>query len=167
MEPTSGKLYYNNQEISKNKSEWIKNISYVSQDNNLFSGTIYENIAFTFDKNEIDKSKINDLLKKININFFNKFKHKLNKNISYNSRNISGGEKQRISIARGLFKGKKIIILDEVTSSLDLKNSNEIMRELKKFRKNKIIFLISHKSSSFNICDDVYEIKDFKLVKDV
>ncbi len=166
LKPSSGKIYYNNQDISKDPSNWMKSISYVSQDNSLFAGSILENIAFELDKNLIDDNQIKNLLKKININFYNKIKNKLNKKISFNSRNLSGGEKQRISIARGLFKGEKIVILDEITSSLDLKNSNEIMNELKKFKKNKIIFLVSHKNSSLKICDEIYELKNYKLFKD-
>ena len=146
---------------------WTKQVSYISQDNNLFSGSIAQNIAFELDESLIESHQIKTLLKKININFYKKFQNKLNKQISYNSRNLSGGEKQRISIARGLFRGKKIIILDEVTSSLDLKNSNEIMNELIKFKKDKIIILISHKDSSLKFCDEIYELKDLKLVKQV
>ena len=167
LKPSSGKIYFNNHDISKNLLNWTKQVSYISQDNNLFSGSIAQNIAFELDESLIESHQIKTLLKKININFYKKFQNKLNKQISYNSRNLSGGEKQRISIARGLFRGKKIIILDEVTSSLDLKNSNEIMNELIKFKKDKIIILISHKDSSLKFCDEIYELKDLKLVKQV
>ena len=167
LKPTSGKIYFNNHDISTNLFNWTKQVSYISQDNNLFSGSIAQNITFELDESLIDSHQIKTLLKKININFYKKFHNKLNKQISYNSRNLSGGEKQKISIARGLFRGKKIIILDEVTSSLDLKNSNEIMNELIKFKKDKIIILISHKDSSLKFCDEIYELKNLKLVKQV
>ena len=75
--------------------------------------------------------------------------------------------KKNMEEGRGirLFKGRKIIIFDEVTSALDLKNENQILKEIKKFKKNKIIFIISHKKSSLKICDQIYEIKDLKLRK--
>ena len=113
----------------------------------------------------IDKKNIDNLLKKLNFGFYKKFRNKLNKKIKFNSRNLSGGEKQRLAIARGLLKSKDIIILDEVTSSLDNKNEIEILKELKKFKKNKLIIIVSHKKSSLKVCDNIFELKNLKLKK--
>ena len=73
----------------------------------------------------------------MNLRFYKKFKNKLNRKIHFNSGNLSGGEKQRLSIARGLLRHKDIIILDEITSSLDNENESEILEELKNLKKTK------------------------------
>ena len=165
LEPTKGKVLYNNKDIFKSKNEWIKKVGYVSQNNNLFVGSIIQNIAFEHDLEKINKLEVENLIKKFNINFFNKFKKILNKEISFNSSNLSGGEKQRISILRGLYLGKKIIILDEATSALDSVNETKILNELVKFKKNRIIIIVSHKSSSLKICDKVFELKNSTILK--
>ena len=165
IKPNSGKILLNNRNIKDLGAKWKNKISYVSQDNNLFSGSAYQNIAFEPDIRLLDKEDIKNLIKKINLRFYKKFKNKLNKKIHFNSRNLSGGEKQRLSIARGLFRHKDIIILDEITSSLDNENETEILKELKKFKKNKIIIIVSHKKSSLKVCDKIYELKDLKLKK--
>lgn len=163
--PKKGDVIFNNKNIDKLKENWKSKISYVSQDNNLFSGSAYQNIAFETHDDLVDKKKINELLKKLNLKFYNNFKNKLNKKIHYNSINLSGGERQRLTIARGLFRSKDIIILDEITSSLDHANEIEILKEIKKFKRSKIIIIISHKNSSLKVCDVVYELKDKSLKK--
>lgn len=165
IKPNKGEIIFNNKNIYKIKKNWKSKISYVSQDNNLFSGSAYQNIAFEINDDLINKKKINELLKKLNFKFYQNFKNKLNKKIHYNSRNLSGGEKQRLAIARGLFRHKDIVILDEITSSLDHENETEILKEIKKFKKDKIIIIISHKNSSLKVCDVVYELRNKDLKK--
>lgn len=165
IEPKKGEIRINNFDIHKNKEEWFKNISYVSQDNILFNGSILQNISFKLDYKDINKYEILNLLKNLNKNFYNKFKRKINSIINYNASNLSLGEKQRISIARGLFRGKKIIVLDEITSSLDKENEKQILNEVKKFKKDRLIIIISHKKSSLKICDIIYKIDNFRLRK--
>lgn len=165
LEPSTGNIFFNNKNQKEIGEKWKNRISYVSQDNNLFSGSAYQNIAFETQKELINKKNIDNLLKKLNFGFYKKFRNKLNKKIKFNSRNLSGGEKQRLAIARGLLRYKDIIILDEVTSSLDNKNEIEILKELKKFKKNKIIIIVSHKKSSLKVCDKIYELKNLKLKK--
>lgn len=165
LKPTKGQIFFNDIDIFKNKVEWLKNVGYVSQDNNLFVGSILQNISFEYDLKKINKEKVIKLIKKFNINLYNKFKKKLNQRISFNSSNLSGGEKQRISILRGLYWEKKIIILDEATSALDSQNELKILKELRKFKKNRIIILVSHKLSSLKMCDQIIEIKNNRIKK--
>ena len=165
IEPQKGHLLINNVDIKKHKDKWFKNVSYVSQDNTLFNGSILQNITFQLEDKKNDKFEVLKLIKNLNKNFYNKFKNKINYTINYSASNLSLGEKQRISIARGLFKGKKIIVLDEITSSLDRENERQVLDEIKKFKKNRLIIIISHKRSSLKICDQIYRIKDFSLKK--
>ena len=82
-------------------------------------------------------------------------KNKINTIIKEDSKNISGGEKQRISIARALYKNPKILILDESTSSVDKKVENKILKYINKIKTDKLIFMISHQDSTLKICDEV------------
>ena len=80
---------------------------------------------------------------------------------------FSGGQKQRIGIARSLYNNPDVLILDESTSSLDQKNELAILSEIKKYKENKIVIIISHKKTTTAMCDRVFEIanKEIKLIK--
>ena len=84
--------------------------------------------------------------------------------INQNSSNISGGERQRIGIARALYRKSKLIILDEPTSSLDEQNSLEILRLLKNIKDTTII-VISHDLDVLKICDSNYSLKNKNINK--
>jgi ATP-binding cassette subfamily B protein len=76
---------------------------------------------------------------------------------------LSEGQKQRLVIARALYKNPKILIFDEITSSLDSENEKYIIKEISKLKKNKTIILISHKKSSLLYCDKILELKNGKI----
>ena len=76
---------------------------------------------------------------------------------------LSGGEKQRIAIARSVYKNPEILFLDEFTSALDEKTENKIIKNLKEYFKGKSIMIITHRKSSLDICDKVYELKNGQL----
>ena len=82
-----------------------------------------------------------------------------------NGSNISGGQKQRIGIARALFHDRKILILDEITSSLDIESQEKILKILDKFKNKLTILFVSHKKNSLKNCDIIYVIKNSKLLK--
>ena len=76
---------------------------------------------------------------------------------------ISGGQIQRIGIARAIYHESEILIFDESTNALDLKSENKIIEEIKALKESKTIIVISHKLSNLNICDKVYELKEGRL----
>ena len=76
-----------------------------------------------------------------------------------NGSNLSLGEKQRIGIARALYRGSEIYIFDEPTSSLDPENEDLFINFLEEFKKNKTIIMISHKKSNLRICNRIFEVK--------
>ena len=85
------------------------------------------------------------------------------KTLGEDSKFISGGEKQRISIARTLFLNPDFIIFDEPTSSLDLENQKKIMELIKKIKTNKIIVVISHDIKFDEVFDEIYNLSEGKL----
>ena len=103
------------------------------------------------------KSKIYDDIKKLKL----KFKTK----VGESGINFSGGQLQRIAIARALYKKSEVLILDESTNSLDDQNESQFFSFLKTLKKKLTIIIISHKKENLLICDSVYEIKNKKIEK--
>ena len=89
----------------------------------------------------------------------------LETNISELGSNFSGGQIQRLSIARALYSNSNFIIFDEPTSSLDENTSNEILKMIYSLKENKIILLISHTKKDLEICDVIFKISDNNLLK--
>ena len=154
----SGSIYINEKKTDIfNNPNWFKKISYVSQNVNIFNDTIYNNISYNFhDFSRIDnKKKIQNILKDLNLDEF----IKKNKKLDELGKNISGGQLQRIAISRALFKNSDIIIFDEPTRNLDIKNEIRLINIIRKLKKNKIIIFISHNQKSLNICDKIIKLK--------
>ena len=78
---------------------------------------------------------------------------------------ISGGQMQRIGIARALYNEKDILIFDESTSSLDLETEKKFFKSIENFKRKKTIIIISHKLNTLKICDKIYKLKNNSLVK--
>ena len=141
----------------------LKNLfSYVPQDPSILDENIYKNIAFQFDENKIDKNKVDQILKKVDIElgFNNLSKEKLGEN----GIKLSGGQKQRVLIARAIYHEKKILILDESTSNLDPKTEIRILELLKNLNKEITIIFISHKNDSLKYCNKIFEISKGKIL---
>ena len=124
-----------------------KNISLVSQDTTLFDDTIRNNIAYA-DVNATD-DEIFDAAKKAEANdFIEKLPKKYETQIGENGVRLSGGEKQRLSIARAILKKTPIVLLDEATSSLDAETEDKIQKGLSYLTKNKTTLVIAHRLST-------------------
>jgi len=119
-----------------------RNISYMDQSSIIFDGDIYQNITFSFD---FDKTRINDILNNL------KLDHLIDKPLG--ELRLSGGEKQRISLARVLYNPKSFCILDEWSSSLDEKTESNIVQVIRRYLQNSIVFSISHRQVAINMCD--------------
>ena len=154
LKPTSGKILINkNQNI---KFENIKDkIGYVSQTVYLSDESIKSNIALGNLITKKEEKYIDFLLKKLNLSELNK-----NLNIGEKGSRISGGQIQRIGIARALFRNPEILILDEATSSLDQKNEKIVVKFLKKFCSNKILIFSTHKIKLLTNCNKIIKIKN-------
>jgi ATP-binding cassette, subfamily B, bacterial PglK len=153
-----------NDKFDPDETNFEKLISYTPQDLFLINGSIEENIALGIEKNNIDKEKMKAAIKKSGLeDFVNKLPEKNKTKINSNILNISGGQAQRIAIARNFYYEKKINIFDEFTSALDDENEDNILKHLK-LSKNTII-IISHKNSSLKYCNKIYNMIDGKLLE--
>ena len=134
----------------------IKNfIGYVPQDIYLMDESITQNIALGIDENTIDQKKVDDALKKANIfDFVKKLPNGKNSFCDDDGISISGGQKQRLGIARALYRNPDLIIFDEATSALDEKNEKEIFDDILSL-KNKTFIIVSHKKQIIEKCNKV------------
>ena len=140
-----------------------KNISLVSQDTTLFDDTIRNNIAYASpdagDKNIIEAAKLS-----FSEEFINKLPNKYNTLIGENGVRLSGGEKQRLSIARAMLKKSSIVLLDEATSSLDAETENKIQKAINYLTKNRTTLVIAHRLSTILNSDKIYVIDNGKVI---
>ena len=162
IRPKKGSIKYDGFDVNKVN----KNISYVSQNTYLLNTSIKMNICFGCEPNEINENKLNNCIKLSKLDKMIKNLPKgLETNISELGSNFSGGQIQRLSIARALYSNSNFIIFDEPTSSLDENTSNEILKMIYSLKENKIILLISHTKKDLEICDVIFKISDNNLLK--
>ena len=150
----------------KNLDNWQNSIGFVPQNIIILNQSLRENVLFGSDKKLINDKILNNLIKKVELEkFIRKSKSGLNQVISQDGENISGGEKQRIGIARALVNNPELIILDEATSGLDYDTENNVLQTIKKLKKTTLI--VSHRFNTLKYCDKIYMIKDkeIKLLK--
>lgn len=164
LKPASGKIFIDEyQRQIYNDYNWMKKIGYVSQFTFLFDDTLLKNITM-FQKNKVDKKKVIDCINKAGLsNFFYKKNQNLNLIIGEGGSKLSGGEIQRIGLARALYRNPEILILDEFTSALDNEVEKDILNTLKKLKKKLTIILSTHKSNILYFCDKLYHIQNGKL----
>tara|TARA_B110000211_G_C13996737_1_gene516565 strand:- start:34 stop:1269 length:1236 start_codon:yes stop_codon:yes gene_type:complete len=148
---------------SNNLASWQNLIGYVPQNIVIFNQSLRENILFGSDRKIFNDDVLNNLIKKVNLEkFVKKENNGLSQVLRQEGENISGGEKQRIGIARALTNNPQLIILDEATSGLDYETENNILKTLKKLRKTSII--VSHRLNALKNCDKIYLIKNKEII---
>jgi ABC-type bacteriocin/lantibiotic exporter with double-glycine peptidase domain len=164
LKPTKGEILFNNINISKHPETWSNFIGHVSQSIFLFNDTIKNNIILN--NSSFNKKKFYKIVQSLEMNnFFKTLPRGYNSSVGDIGKNISGGQRQKIAIARMLYKDPGLILLDESTNSLDQKNEDLVFRILKSIKKDRIIFLITHSKRLFKYCDLLYELKNGKLIK--
>ena len=111
------------------------------------------------------KKKIKDVIEMSGLNnFFQKNHNNLDLSLGDKGMNISGGEKQRIGIARSLYNEPELLILDEATSSLDIKTEKIFLSQIEKLKGNITTIFVSHRISALDKCDTVYLIDKGKII---
>jgi subfamily B ATP-binding cassette protein MsbA len=162
--PTSGNIYFDNQDISKVNLASLRNqISIVDQNTTLFDDTVLNNIKYA--RPDADKEDIIEAAKlSMSDEFINNLENGYETMIGENGVKLSGGEKQRLSIARAFLKNSKIILLDEATSSLDSETEEKIQKALNKLTTNKTTIVIAHRLSTILNSDNIYVVNGGKII---
>lgn len=160
--PTEGKLFVDNTLINKEKINlWRNKVSLVSQSNFFLDETIFENL--TISSNINDEQKLNLLVNsslKTSVleDFIKNLPNGIHSKIGDNAVRISGGQKQRLAIARALCKKPECLMLDESTSGLDIENEQKLIENLINIKSKMLIVLVSHKKQTLEFCDEIIDL---------
>ena len=162
--PTDGIIYLDNQDISKfNLLSLRHQISIVDQNTTLFDDTVLNNIKYA--KPEANNEEVYEAAEQsMCTEFINNLENGYETMIGENGVKLSGGEKQRLSIARAFLKKSKIILLDEATSSLDSETEEKIQRALRQLTLNKTTIVIAHRLSTILNSDKIYVVDSGKII---
>jgi ATP-binding cassette subfamily B protein len=165
--PLEGNVIYNN--ISYNEieiDELRAQLGFVTQDTQLFSGTIKENLLFV--KPNATEEQINEALERASCNnLLERSEHGLHTVIGEGGMKLSGGEKQRLSIARALLRKPKLLVFDEATSALDSITEEEITNTIQQIgtRKEQITVLIAHRLSTIMHADKIFVLEKGEIIE--
>tara|TARA_B110000305_G_C19376980_1_gene607522 strand:- start:310 stop:1503 length:1194 start_codon:yes stop_codon:yes gene_type:complete len=168
LSSSKGKITSDNVDIFNNIDSWQRKIGLVPQDNYLLDDTVINNILFLDEKKNADPKKLSDALFYSGVSeFINKLNKGLDTIVGEKGSILSGGQVQRIALARLLYQDPKILILDEFTNSLDPEGEDFILKklELLKHKKDKNFFIISHKIKPLKICDEIIVLENGKISK--
>ena len=163
-DPTSGQILIDGQIIRDvNLSSLRREISIVDQNTTLFDDTVFNNIKYA--KPDATNEEIYKAAEmSMSTDFINNLDKKFETIIGENGVRLSGGEKQRLSIARAFLKKSKIILLDEATSSLDSETEEKIQKALEDLTSNKTTIVIAHRLSTILNSDKIYVIDNGSVV---
>ena len=153
--PTEGTIFIDGHKLTQsNSSQWRHSVGYVGQRPFLFNDTIHNNIVYG--RSSVGATQINNALKAADAqDFVNKLAMAANTIVGENGNSLSGGQRQKITIARALAEQPHLIIFDEATASLDAASENEIKASLQRLPKDVTVIIVTHRSSLLEAVDRV------------
>tara|TARA_B100000900_G_scaffold416056_1_gene448779 strand:- start:5 stop:1768 length:1764 start_codon:yes stop_codon:yes gene_type:complete len=163
LKPTKGKILVDDIELNfdKNKDSWQKNISLVPQNIYLADTTIASNIAFGEEKENINFKKISEIIQITQLDdFVSKIENGINYVVGEDGKNLSFGQKQRIAIARALYRNTELLVIDEGTSALDKKTQANVINALNELENKPAIIMIAHRIEILENYDVIYHLED-------
>tara|TARA_A100000164_G_scaffold377761_1_gene417706 strand:- start:1191 stop:2921 length:1731 start_codon:yes stop_codon:yes gene_type:complete len=166
LKPLQGEIIVDGVNINENLRAWNNIIGYVPQSTYLNDDTIEENIffyekLFTRNNNKLFEAIKQSQLKK----FISNLPKGLNTTIGEQGLRLSGGQRQRIGIARSIYKDSEILIFDESTNALDKDTEDSFLNDVTLFKGKKTILMISHKLSTLEKCDKIFEVKNRRIIQ--
>lgn len=165
LKPQKGQIYVDENKLHEVVNSWQGQIGYIPQEIYLLDDSIKNNIAFGIEKENINDELINNVVKVAQLEeLVLSLPNKLETVIGNRAVKLSGGEKQRIAIARAVYNNPEILILDEATSALDIDNENKILDEINRNLSDKTIIIISHRNNTVKNCDIIYVMEDGKII---
>tara|TARA_B100001093_G_C26830021_1_gene1015712 strand:- start:624 stop:2363 length:1740 start_codon:yes stop_codon:yes gene_type:complete len=163
LEPTKGSISLDGKKLQDKKKSWQEKISYVPQNVYLSETSIINNIIVHQDE-KIDKNMLRKVCKIACCeDFIKDLDNDIEKRNQYSNPRLSGGQVQRIGIARALYQDTEILLLDEATNALDSETEKKLMDNIKRIYDNKTVIIISHKESTLKYCDKIIYLEKKKV----
>ena len=162
----AGSIFFDGEDVRNfNLKSLRSHMSFVSQDNFLFNETIKYNICYSSD-GQVSDEKFKDIISKTLVSdFAEKLPKKYETVVGDRGVKLSGGEKQRVAMARALIKEPEILIMDEATSALDSNTENKISQIISEFTKGKTVVIIAHRLSTIKNADKVIYLENGKVLE--
>ena len=166
--PEEGGVYIDGEKLTPdNVRSWQRQIGYVPQDIFLVNGTFVENIAFGVSPENVDRDRIDGILERVGLkSWTDSMSQGIDTQIAEAGNTVSGGQKQRLGIARALYKGASVLFFDEATSSVDAAAENEInafIRELSAADGGLTVIVIAHRQETLDSCKRIIDIEKLPL----
>lgn len=166
LRPQVGHILCKGRDVLDNYPSWLSNIGYIPQVIYLSDDSIRDNIAFGVPKEEIEDARIWQVLEEAQMRqFVEQLPEGLNTSTGDRGVRISGGERQRLGIARALYHNPDILIFDEATSALDNATEKAVMEAINSFHGKKTMVIIAHRLNTIEQCDIIYRVENGKIMK--
>jgi ATP-binding cassette subfamily C protein len=166
LRPTSGKIEISGKTPSEIIEEFGYEISFVPQENPLLDGTILENIFYNQEKMNLTVEEIEKCLNTTNLrSFIDSLDYGLETRLGVSGQQLSGGQRQKIAMARAIICKPKLIVLDEPTSSLDAMSSMEIVETLAKLKGHATVVIISHDLETLKYADRILKLEKGDVIE--
>lgn len=164
---TSGEIRIDETNLDKTNIEsWRSKISYVPQTAYLLDDTIQANVAFGIDDKDVNQQAVDKAVKEAMLDsYVSSLENKEKTVVGERGIAMSGGQRQRLSIARALYTNPEIIVFDEATSALDEITEKEIMESIDNLIGSKTLIIIAHRLSTLKKCNKIFEVKDGKITQ--
>lgn len=168
LAPTSGAIKVDGEAIEQPISSWQALIGYVPQNVYLVDGTIRQNVAFAVRDDEICDDRVREVLREAQLyDHVATLPEGIYSEIGELGKKMSGGQRQRLGIARALYHNPKLLVLDEATSSLDTETEKEVISAIHRMHGQKTVLIITHRLTTLDGCDHIYRLEDGHLHSEV
>lgn len=152
--------------VSDHYAQWLSHIGYIPQNIYMLDDSIKHNIAFGVKDEDIDEARVWEVLGEAQMKeFVEGLPDKLDAEIGERGVRISGGQRQRLGIARALYHDPELMVFDEATSALDNDTETAIMEAIDRLHGRKTLVIIAHRLRTIENCDFIYEVKDGKIIR--
>ncbi len=162
----AGAITCDGKNIFENYPSWLSKIGYIPQSIYLIDESIRDNIAFGIDADKIDDHRIWEVLEEAQLkSFVEELPEGLETTIGDRGVRISGGQRQRLGIARALYHNPEILVFDEATSALDGDTEAAVMEAVNSFHGKKTMVIIAHRLNTIEKCDIIYKVENEKITQ--
>lgn len=165
LSPDNGTILVDDEPPNVHSHSWREQFAYIPQDTFIFSGTIAENIRFGGEDTDENDQRLFEAIRVAQLsNVVDRLPEGIRTHIGKNGAALSGGEAQRLGIARAIYHAKDILVMDEVTSALDTDTEESLVQALKEASKDKTVIMIAHRLTTIKNCDRILMIDGGNVV---